>query len=105
MALLTPDFIADEINKQYYELSLHADDERIADSLTIAQIEFALSDCEIIEDYSNDPRGASCLALGFTGDGIPVHAVCGKNPAGHLIIITIYIPTMPKWKDPYTRNR
>jgi hypothetical protein len=40
LALLTPDFIADEINKQYYELSLHADDERIADSLTIAQIEF-----------------------------------------------------------------
>ena len=105
MSFLTPDFIKNEINKQYYEISLHADDERIADSLTIAQIEFALSNCNIIEQYPEDPRGASCLAVGFTKEGMPIHAVCGKNSAGHLIIITIYIPTMPKWKDPYTRNR
>lgn len=102
---VTPDFIRAEIEKQSYEISLHADDERIADGLTISQLEFVLSNCEIIEQYPNDPRGESCLILGFTSDRIPIHVVCGKNRSGHLILITVYIPTMPKWKDPRTRNR
>lgn len=102
---LTPDFIRAEIEKQSYEISLHADDERIADSLTISQIEVALLDCRIIEQYPDDPRGESCLALGFTPEGTAVHVVCGKNRSGHLILITVYVPTMPGWRDPYTRNR
>ena len=102
---ITPDSIRAEIEKQTYEISLHADDERITDTLTVSQLEFALSDCKIIERYPDDPRGESCLALGFTPEGTPVHIVCGKNPAGHLILITVYIPTMPKWRDPYTRNK
>jgi hypothetical protein len=102
---ITSDFIRVEIEQQSYEISLHADEERIADGLTISQLEFAFLACEILEHYPDDPRGESCLALGFTSERIPVHAVCGRNPAGHLILITVYIPTMPKWRDPYTRNR
>jgi len=102
---LTPDFIRSEIDKQNYEVSLHADEERIADGLTISQLEYVLLNCELIEHYPDDPRGESCLVLGFTPEKMPVHVVCGRNPAGHLIIITVYIPTMPKWKDPYSRNR
>jgi len=103
--IITPDFIRAEIEKQSYEISLHADDERIADGLILSQLEFALSDCKIIEHYPDDPRGESCLALGFTFERTPVHVVCGKNPSGHLILITVYIPTMPKWRDSYTKNR
>jgi len=105
MLTITPDFICNEIEWQSYEISLHADDERIADGLTILQLEFALSDCKIIEEYSDDPRGESCLVLGYTTDAKAIHVVCGKNPADHLVLITVYIPSMPKWKDPYTRNR
>lgn len=61
---ITLDFIRDEVEKQSYEISLHADDERIAEGLTISQLEFALSDCKIIEEYPDDPRGESCLVLG-----------------------------------------
>ena len=103
--MMTPDFIRIEMERQKYEISLHADDERIADGLTVSQLESALFDCQIIEQYPDDPRGESCLAVGFTREGIPVHFVCGKNPSGHLILITVYIPTMPKWRDPYTRNK
>lgn len=105
MLSITPDFIRNEIELQSYEISLHADDERITDSLTILQLEFVLSDCKIIEEYPDDPRGESCLVLGYTTDGKAVHVVCGKNQAGHLILLTVYVPSMPKWKDPYTRNR
>jgi hypothetical protein len=103
---LSSEFICNEIANQSYEISLHADDERIADGLTITQLELALStDCTILEQYLEGPRGESCLSLGFTSQGIPVHVVCGRNRSGHLILITVYIPRMPKWKDPYTRNR
>jgi hypothetical protein len=102
---ITPDFIRTEIEKPSYEISLHADDERIAEGLTVSQLEFALSNCKIIEQYPDDPRGKSCLVLGFTPEGTPVHIVCGKNPSQHLILITVYVPTMPKWMDPYTRNQ
>ena len=102
---VTPDFIREEIERQSYEISLHADDERIAEGLTVTQLEFGLSDCKIIEEYLDDPRGESCLTLGFTPEGIPVHVICGMNRSGHLFLVTVYIPTMPKWRDPYTRNR
>lgn len=48
---VTPDFIREEIERQSYEISLHADDERIAEGLTVTQLEFGLSDCKIIEEY------------------------------------------------------
>ena len=102
---ITSDFIRTEVEQQSYEISIHADNERLADGLTTFQLEVALSEGKVIEEYPDDPRGESCLVLGFTSDGIPVHIVCGRNPIGHLILITVYVPTMPKWKDPHTRNR
>lgn len=102
---LSLDFIQTEIRIQTYELSVHADDERLADHLTMVQVEHVLLHSQILEIYANDPRGESCLVLGFTPEAIPVHVVCGRNRARHLLLITVYIPTMPKWKDPYTRNR
>ncbi len=81
------------------------DTERLAEGLTIDQMEDALSSCTIIEKYPDDPRGESCLAVGFVSPRVPLHAVCGKNRSGHLILVTVYIPAMPKWRDPYIRNR
>jgi hypothetical protein len=102
---ITADFIRMAVAREAYEISLHADDERIADGLIIRELEDALSRCEIIEQYPDDPRGESCLALGFTAAKRPVHTVCGINRSGCLILITVYIPSMPKWKDSRTRNR
>lgn len=65
----------------------------------------ALHAGEIIEDYPTDPRGASALILGHTAGGRPLHAVCGFDPGGDLLIITVYEPTMPKWRDERTRNQ
>lgn len=102
---ITSDFIRREIEKQTYEISIHADEERVAEGLTITQVEDALSNCTIIESYPDDPRGESCLAAGFVSPRMPLHAVCGRNSLGHLIFVTVYLPAMPKWRDPYTRNR
>ena len=101
---LSIEFIQESTANGSYEISLHADEERLADGLTIDEVERALSKVELLEDYPDDPRGSSCLVLGSTNIQ-PLHVVCGLTKQARLIIITIYRPEMPKWLDERTRNR
>ena len=48
-----------------YELSKHAEKERQIDMIYMWELEETLRGCEIIENYPDDPRGASCLVLGW----------------------------------------
>lgn len=56
------------VKERKYRLTLHAENERDTDRITLEEIETALlsSKSEVIEDYPNDPRGSSSLILGFT---------------------------------------
>ena len=40
------------------------------------EIEEAIYNGTIIEPYPDDPRGASCLVLGFTSGDRPLHVIC-----------------------------
>jgi len=66
-----------------YEFSLHAQQERLEENLDVTEIEAALiGTAEILEEYPNDPRGESCLVLGFAGPR-PIHVVgVGHENAG-----------------------
>ena len=90
-----------------YEFSIHAQQERLEDDLDVVEIENALVQGEILEDYPNDPRGESCLILGYA-DTKPIHAVVGwarKDRTERILrIVTVYIPKIPKWTDPQTRG-
>ena len=97
-------WIREKIKNDQYEYSSHADDERQADKISVAEIEKALLQGKILEFYPDDPRGPSCLVLGYGEEGYPVHIVCGKTLSGNMRIITIYIPSLPKWIDPKTRR-
>ena len=101
---LTVQFIQDSVFRGDYELSLHADEERLIEGLTLSQLEDILQRCELLEDYPDDPRGPSCLVLGYLGKR-PIHCVCGLTRHNRLILITVYEPQMPKWRDDRTRNR
>jgi len=101
---LTVEFIRLSVAPGAYELSLHADDERLNDALTMADLEEVLRAPELLEDYPDDPRGHSCLVLGYAS-GQPVHVVCGMTRQHKLFLITVYRPKMPKWRDERTRNR
>ena len=58
-----------------YEVSFHAQQERLEEDLDLDQIETAIvNHGEILEQYPDDPRGESCLLLGFVGS-TPVHVV------------------------------
>jgi ribonucleotide monophosphatase NagD (HAD superfamily) len=97
------------ISQQQYEVSLHAQQERLEENLDIEQIEEAIVQSgEILEQYPDDPRGESCLMLGFAGD-IAIHVVLGwairkRDDTRVLRLITVYKPTLPKWIDPRTRG-
>jgi len=84
-----------------YVYTSHADLERKADDLTLRQVEIALLNGQILEQYPDTGRGESCLVLGFADD-LPIHIVCGWR-GEQVAIITVYIPGPPKFLDPKTR--
>lgn len=100
--LMTIEKIKEKIGKNEYDYTLHAEIERKADSLTFSQIEAAILEGEILEQYPDDGRGESCLLLGFS-DNIPIHIVCGWRGT-RIVIITVYVPKSPKFIDPWTRS-
>lgn len=71
--------------------------------LTLSEVEEALLNGMILEQYKDTGRGESCLVVGFTTFGKPIHIVCGEME-GWLSIITVYIPSPPKFKNPYERG-
>jgi hypothetical protein len=91
-----------KIRADLYVYTQHAEIERRADELTFAQIETALLDGEILEQYQDTGRGESCLILGFAAD-VPIHSVCGWR-GDKVAIITVYVPGSPKFVDPWTRG-
>ena len=95
------------IRRGQYEFSIHAQQERLDEDLDVTEIEEALVQGEILEDYPDDPRGESCLVLGYAGTE-PIHTVLGwaKKISGERIlrVITVYLPQPPKWTEPRTRG-
>ncbi len=67
-------------------------------NITQEDIEKALLDGEIIEEYENDYPYPSCLVYGINLNNEVIHIVCGLNEI-ELWIITAYYPDNIKWKE------
>ena len=61
-------------------------------------IENALLNGEIIEEYENDYPYPSCLVYGVNLNNKVLHVVCGANET-ELWVITAYYPDNTKWQD------
>jgi hypothetical protein len=73
--------------------------------ITTAEVLDALAGGEIIEEYPNDRPYASCLIVGRTQAGRPLHVVCAPVLGeDKLVIITTYEPEPSRW-DPDFRRR
>lgn len=96
-------WIQKKIRRDEYYVSKHGDQERQNDNLTISEIEEAILQGRILEQYKDTGRGKSCLVVGFSEMGRPLHIVCGVR-GDWLAIITVYIPRPPKFKNPYERG-
>ena len=71
--------------------------------ISFQEVEEVVTQGEVIEDYPNDPRGHSCLMLGFGEAGRPVHVVCSPKDE-YLAIITAYLPDPAQWSEDFKRR-
>jgi hypothetical protein len=71
--------------------------------ITPSEVEQVVTSGEIVEDYPADPRGHSCLMLGFGDGALPVHVVCSPKDE-YLAIITAYRPDPDQWSKDFRRR-
>jgi len=89
-----------KILRRQYEFSKHAVDQSIVREITILEVEEAVSGRrELLEDYPEDKYGPSCLILGFTKTGRPLHIQCSYPSRPLIKIITLYEPDPDLWVD------
>ena len=88
------------IRSNRVRMTAHARREAEADRLTLEQIYTAVVRGEIVEDYPNDTPYPSCLILGYTLAGQPVHTVWAYNTENQFaVLIAVYRPDPNLWID------
>jgi len=72
--------------------------------ISTSEIRKVIEEGEIIEDYTDDPRGHSCLLMGEGIDGRMIHLVCAPKE-DFLAIITAYIPSQEDWQEGFRERK
>jgi hypothetical protein len=67
--------IKEAISARRVRITDYADEEAAADGLNLDDVYTSVADGEIIEHYPADQPYPSCLVLGLTAGGAPVHSV------------------------------
>ena len=67
-------------------------------------LEIAILNDELIEEYADDYSMPSVLLLGFLEDQTPLHIVCTPTDLD-LVVITAYRPSRDLWKDNWTEKK
>ena len=98
------DEIRAKVEEGRYEFSQHAVDQSILRHIGLQEVRDAIASGEIIEDYPNDKYGPSCLILGFTKAGRPLHIGCSYPWRPVIKIITLYEPDPERWIE-FRRRR
>ena len=93
-----------KIKNNSFLLSHHAQLERANEEITVDDIVSVILSGRELESYPDDPRGESCLIVGQGLDSRWIHVLCGNFNQENLIIITVYIPKLPKWSGPFKRR-
>ena len=89
-----------KILRRKYEFSKHAVDQSIIRDIGVVEVEEAISGTsEVIEDYPDDKYGPSCLILGFTKAGRPLHLQCSYPSRPLIKVVTLYEPDPDVWVD------
>lgn len=96
-------WLCHKIQTGEYIISAHAERERLAENIDVVDIEEGIISGRILEDYTTDPRGASCLVLGYS-KGKAIHIVCGQKQ-DKAVIVTVYLPQPPHWITPDQRGK
>lgn len=75
-------------------------------NISMADVQTAILNGELVEDYPNDLPYPSCLILGYRGPGLALHVVCSPDSENEeLWLITAYVPDTNKWMDDLKTRR
>jgi glutamine phosphoribosylpyrophosphate amidotransferase len=94
-----------KITANQFEFSRHALDQSILRGITVQELREAIGGGEVIEEYPDDKCGASCLVIGMTKSGRPIHIQCSHPSRKTLKIITLYQPDPEQWIDYKVRRK
>jgi len=71
--------------------------------ITASEIRDAVQFGEVIEEYSEDQRGESCLVF-YAKENRVIHVVCSPKKE-YLAIITAYLPAPDQWSSDFKVRR
>jgi hypothetical protein len=89
--------VRDQLTKGEFEFSHHAFMRAVERNISDIEICEAGLKAEVIEDYPNDKYSPSCLLLGFTETGRPLHIHVSLFGSALVKIITLYEPGNDEW--------
>jgi len=98
------DDIRAKIASDQFEFSKHPVDQAILRDISVQEICETIAAGVVIEAFPGDKYGPSCLLLGFTAIGRPLHVQCSDPPRALVKIITLYEPDPGQWIDLRTRK-
>lgn len=87
-----------------FEFSRHALKRVVERNISEQDIRRAGAQANIIEDYPDDKYSASCLLLGFTQTGRPLHIQVSLAETDLVKVITVYEPDPSEWIN-YSQRR
>jgi hypothetical protein len=99
------DHIRRKIQSRQYRISWTHTEKLRRRQISSDMIEHTIETGTLIELYSSDPRGPSCLILGHLLEGRPLHVVCGKLDEDELLIITAYEPSATEWESDWRTRK
>jgi hypothetical protein len=89
--------IRDKFEQQQFEFSQDAVDRMILRYITVSEVQQAIANGEVIEDYPQDKYGPSCLISGFTTNDRPLHIQCSYPSRPLIKVVTVYEPSPDDW--------
>ncbi len=87
-----------------FEFSRHALKRAVERDISDQEIRDAGPAAVVVEEYSRDKYSPSCLLLGFTRAGRPLHVQVSRADTPVVRIVTLCEPTAADWID-HTRRR
>ena len=91
------------VQEKQIKISLHAAEEALAEHITRPEIEAAMLNAQLLEDYPDWWLGPSCLIYGQTEAKRDLHIVVSYSGLP-VTVITVYEPRPPKWITPTLRG-
>lgn len=87
-------------------ISDHGYDEMADDGIIAGDVLAGLTAAVVVEEYPDDPRGPSFLALQRDTEGRPIHVVWGipKGRSAPAVLVTAYRPDPSRWSSDFVRR-